>query len=332
MNNPWATSCRGGLLFFALLINILTGCASAPQTAQLLRQQSIEHLQVLPQKQELTQVPFYPQKKYQCGPAALATVLQQSGVNVSPLELVPEIYLPARQGSLQIEILAASRRHGRIAYRIDPNLQSLFKEVSAGNPVLVLQNLGLSWAPTWHYAVVAGFDFSTEKVILRSGVIERHQTSLDTFERTWARSKYWGIVVLPPDKLPETADALRYVKTVAALEKINRWKDANTAYNTALTRWPGNLIAQIGLGNSYYRLKNLPASEQAFRSASLEHPDSGAAFNNLAQVLLEQGKIIEAKSHVQRAIEIGGPQLENYQETLREINQQQKIKQPKVND
>jgi ABC-type bacteriocin/lantibiotic exporter with double-glycine peptidase domain len=200
----------GGPIFFALFIILLTGCATAPQTARLL-----EHPQGLPQKHELTQVPFYPQKKYQCGPAALATVLQQSGVNISPLELVPEIYIPARQGSLQIEILASSRRHGRIAYRIEPNLQSLFKEVSAGNPVLVLQNLGLSWAPTWHYAVVAGFDFTSEKVILRSGVEERHQTSLNTFERTWARGKYWGIVVLPPDKLPETADAQRVLRSLA---------------------------------------------------------------------------------------------------------------------
>jgi len=326
MSNLKAIPSWGGLLLSTLLISILAGCASAPQTALLLKQQSLEHTQRLPQKHELTQVPFYPQKEYQCGPAALATVLQQSGVNISPLELVPEIYIPARKGSLQIEILAASRRHGRIAYRINPDLQSLFKEVSAGNPVLVLQNLGLSWAPTWHYAVVAGFDFTSEKVILRSGIIERHQTSLGKFERTWARGRYWGIVVLPPDKLPVTADAERYVKTVAALEKINRWQDANTAYNTALKRWPGNLIAQMGLGNSYYRLKNLPASEQAFRSASIEHPDFGPAHNNLAQVLLEQGKILEAKSHVQRAIDIGGPQLENYQDTLREINQQQKLK------
>ncbi len=321
MQDLRAAHYSGGPIFFALLIILLTGCATAPQTARLL-----EHPQGLPQKHELTQVPFYPQKKYQCGPAALATVLQQSGVNISPLELVPEIYIPARQGSLQIEILASSRRHGRIAYRIEPNLQSLFKEVSAGNPVLVLQNLGLSWAPTWHYAVVAGFDFTNEKIILRSGVEERHQTSLDTFERTWARGKYWGIVVLPPDKLPETADAQRYVKTVAALEKINRWQDANTAYSTALTRWPNNLIALMGLGNSFYMLKNLPAAEQAFRTASSEHPDFGAAQNNLAQVLLEQGKIIEAKKHVQRAIKLGGPQVESFQDTLREINQRQKVK------
>ena len=323
MHNSQATPYPGGLLFFVFLISLLTGCASAPQTERLLKQQLLERSKGLPQNHELTQVPFFPQKKYQCGPAALATVLQQSGVNISPLELVPEIYIPARKGSLQIEILASSRRHGRIAYRIDPTLESLFKEVSAGNPVLVLQNLGLSWAPTWHYAVVAGFDLTNEKVILRSGIEERHLTSLDTFERTWARSKYWGVVVLPPDELPVTADAQRYVKTVAALEKIKRWQDANTAYSTALTRWPDNLIAQMGLGNSYYMLKNLPAAEQAFRSASNDHPEFGAAFNNLAQVLLEQGKITEAKNHVQRAIELGGAQLENFKDTLTEINQRQ---------
>jgi len=325
MQNLRAIPYGGGLIFFVFFIFLLTGCAGTSQTFQLL-----EHPNGLPQSHELTQVPFYPQEKYQCGPAALATVLQESGVNISPLELVPEIYIPARKGSLQIEILAASRRHGRIAYRIDPDLKSLFKEVSVGNPVLVLQNLGLSWAPTWHYAVVTGFDLANEKVVLRSGIIERHQTSLATFERTWARGKYWGIVVLPPDKIPETADADRYIKTVAALEKINRWQDANTAYKTALTRWPGNLIALMGLGNSYYMLRNLPAAEKAFQIASNEHPDFGAAFNNLAQVLLEQGKVIEAKKHVQQAIKLGGPQLENFQHTLREINQQQKSKQLKV--
>ena len=318
-----ATPYPGGLLFFVFLLSLLAGCASAPQTELLLKQQLLEHPGGLPQSHELTQIPFYPQKKYQCGPAALATVLQESGVNISPLELVPEIYIPARKGSLQIEILASSRRHGRIAYRINPNLQSLFKEVSAGNPVLVLQNLGLSWAPTWHYAVVAGFDFTKQKVVLRSGMEERHQTSMDTFERTWARGKYWGIVVLPPDKLPATADASRYVKTVTALEKIKRWQDANTAYSTALTRWPENLIAQMGLGNSFYMLKNLPAAEQAFRSASNDHPEFGAAFNNLAQVLLEQGKVAEAKNHAQRAIELGGPQLESFKDTLAEINRLQ---------
>ena len=318
MSKLWATLSRGGLFVFILLIAILTGCASAPQTVRLRNQAS-----GLPQFHELTQVPFYPQEKYQCGPAALASVFQVSGFAITPADLVPEIYIPVRQGSLQAEILASSRRHGRIAYRIEPNLQTLLTEVSGGNPVLVLQNLGLSWVPTWHYAVVVGFDLKQEEVILRSGLEERHLTSLDTFERTWARSNYWGIVILPPDKLPITVDAQRYIKTVVALEGVNRWKEVQTAYATALSRWPGNLVAQMGLGNSSYMLKDFPAAEQAFREAISDHPDSGPAHNNLAQVLLDQGKITKAKFHAERAIELGGPQLPTFQATLREINKQQ---------
>ena len=68
---------------------------------------------------ELQNVPFFPQKAYQCGPAALATVLAASGIEVTPGELEPKIYLPQRRGSLQLELLAASRRYERLPYVID---------------------------------------------------------------------------------------------------------------------------------------------------------------------------------------------------------------------
>jgi hypothetical protein len=298
-----ATLFKGGLRAVILFIVIsLGGCATAPQTAQLL-----DHTSGLPKHYEISKVGFFPQKKYQCGPAALATVFQFAGVDVLPEDLVPEIYLPARQGSLQIEILAASRRHDLVAYHIEPYMEDLLKEVAAGNPVLVLQNLGLSWLPSWHYAVVVGFNLTTKTLVLRSGVEKSH---------------YWGIVVLSPDVLPETAQPQRYIKTIIGLESIKHWHAAQTAYKTALHRWPNNLIALIGLGNSSYQLKDLATAEQAFRTAIHYHPDSAPANNNLAQILLEEGKFSEAKTYALHAITIGGPQLTTFQATLREINQQ----------
>ena len=86
----------------------LTGCAT-PQVAALLARPPA----TLPARVELTGVPFHPQEEYQCGPAALATVLVHAGVATTPDALVPEVYLPARGGSLQAEMLAAARRHGR---------------------------------------------------------------------------------------------------------------------------------------------------------------------------------------------------------------------------
>ena len=41
---------------------------------------------------ELTQTPFFPQQSHQCGPAALATALGASGVDVTPDDLVPQTY------------------------------------------------------------------------------------------------------------------------------------------------------------------------------------------------------------------------------------------------
>src|SRR5205823_8928965 len=129
----------------------LCGCAGlAPQTATLRETLA----PALHERFELTQVPFFPQDEYQCGPAALATALASSGVKVTPEELVPQVYIPERKGSLQVEMLAAARRHGLISYQLAPRLEDLLRELNAGTPVIVLQNLGIG--ESWHYAVAIG--------------------------------------------------------------------------------------------------------------------------------------------------------------------------------
>lgn len=303
----------------AILV-LLSACAIAPQTQRLLATPNN-----LPDKIELGQIPFFPQQRYQCGPAALATILTHSGVNTSVSTLVNEIYLPSRLGSLQAEILASTRHHGRLPYRIAPDMHTLLSEIAAGNPVLVLQNLGLNWIPQWHYAVAMGFDLNKRKIILRSGTIARHITDMHTFELTWARSQYWGILALPVETLPASTDAERYLRTVVALENTQttkqQWPMIHTAYRTALSRWPDNLIAQMGLGNSAYQLADLNTAAQAFRNAVRDHPNAGVAYNNLAQILLEQGKLDDAEKQAQRAVTLAGPHLESYRFTLADIQQ-----------
>ncbi|MGA0033840.1 MAG: hypothetical protein ACO3HA_10980, partial [Burkholderiales bacterium] len=80
---------------------LLAGCA-APQTGALRMQVPAG----LPAQAELAAAPFFPQEEYQCGPAALATVLAYSGAAATPEVLVPQVYLPGREGSLQTEMLA----------------------------------------------------------------------------------------------------------------------------------------------------------------------------------------------------------------------------------
>lgn len=302
----------GGL--FLLCSTLLVGCAASLNLTAIRT-----HAHLLPEKIELSAVPFFPQEEFQCGPAALATTLSWSGIKTDADTLVPMMYLPAKQGSLQAELIATSRRHGRIAYQLRPSFEALLSEVAAGHPVLVLQNLGLSWYPVWHYAVVVGFDLQREEVILRSGTIERRIIPMRVFYNTWNRSGLWSIVVLSPKSMPETVEREPYLKAIAALELTRQWESMRDAYQQALARWPGTLVALIGLGNSVYQMGDLSAAEAAFRQAAANHPTSAVALNNLAQVLADQGRLAEAVDFAQAAVKLGGPFRANAEQTLAEI-------------
>ncbi len=272
----------------------------------------------LPSRVELKTVPFYPQNDYQCGPAALAMALTWSGLPREPNQMVSEVYSPALKGSLQPALIGAARRSGRLAYPIN-GMKVLLREVASGKPVIVLLNLGLSWYPKWHYAVVVGYDLPEGFVELHSGKMVREYFPFRVFQNTWARSNYWGLLVLSPLDLPATAEEKPYLQALLGLEKARQLKAAVQGYETALGRWPGSLGALMGLGNSFYALGKLTRAETAFREASRLHPTSGPAFNNLAQVLWEQGRQGEALRAVQRAVALGGPQSGIYRGTLKEI-------------
>jgi tetratricopeptide (TPR) repeat protein len=308
MLRGFTTPAAAGVFIFILVF--LAGCAT-PQTSALLG----APLATLPARAELAAVPFFPQEDYQCGPAALAEVLAHNGVPATPESLLEQVYIPDRQGSLQAEMLGAARRHGMVAYRLQPRLADVLGEVAAGTPVIVLQNLAFDFAPLWHYAVVVGYDLAKEEVVLRSGVTRRLAMTLSNFERVWARSGYWAMAALAPGRLPASADPDGYAAAVAALERLNA-AAARTAYEAGRARWPGHLLLDIGAGNAAYALKDLAGAEAAYRRASEAHPESADAWNNFAQALAELGRNDEALAAARRAVGIGGPRLAAYRETL----------------
>jgi tetratricopeptide (TPR) repeat protein len=292
---------------------VLAGCA-APQSQRMAGAPPAG----VPAQAEIAGAPFYAQEDYQCGPASLASVLAYAGREATPASLLPQVYVPGRKGAFQAEMLAATRRHGLVAYRIAPRLEDLLREIAAGNPVLVLQNLALDWAPLWHYAVAIGYDLGAREIILRSGVTRRLVMSLDTFERTWARSEHWAMVALAPPRLPASAQELAYLAAVAALERQDP-AIAERGYEAGLARWPGSAAAAIGLGNARYAQRDLSGAAAAYREATQRHPRFADAWNNLAQALSELGNRDAALAAARRAVEIGGLRLEQYRETLQSV-------------
>ncbi len=295
------------------LLILLSGCAT--QTSALLH----EAPDTLPRRVELSGVPFFPQERYQCGPATLAMALQNSGVAIEPNALVEEVYVPKLEGSLQVEMLAAGRRNGAFTITIPTNLESLLTEVASGNPVVVLQNLGLSWIPRWHYALVVGYDLDQSEIILRSGTTLRLVMSLSTFEHTWERSGYWGMVALPPGQLPKTAQEAPSVAALIAFENGGSAKLARIAYRAALQRWPDNLQLMIGSGNTAAAEGDYLAAANAFQRATKHYPENVPAYNNLAMMLGKLGRYGEARIVAEKAVALGGPWHDAAMETLRSI-------------
>lgn len=310
-----ATPALAGVLLGAVLL--LSGCATPPQLAQLERQWPAQ----LPDRVLLAQVPFYPQEDNLCGPATLAMVAQAAGKSVTPEQLTPQVYLPGRQGALQLEMLAAARRQGLVAYPLAPMLQALLIEVASGHPVLVLQNLALSISPMWHYAVVVGFDRERREILLHSGTTARMGMPLSTFEHTWARSDHWAFRVSLPTQLPVTAQPDAWASAVASLERVDA-RAAQTAYATALGAWPGHRISLLGLGNTAYALGRPEEAARAFEATTQAHPDFADAWNNLAQVRLEQGQLDAARQAALKAVALGGPRLPGYRGLLDKIDSQ----------
>ncbi|GGO78431.1 hypothetical protein GCM10011348_10330 [Marinobacterium nitratireducens] len=275
------TAARSAAVLLCLLW--LGGCASRLPVSEIDRLADS-----LPVFAELKDVPFYPQELYQCGPAALATVLVHRDRSVTPDSLVPQLFIPERHGSLQIEMKVATRRQGLPAFAGPDSLDGLLAEIAAGRPVIVLQNLGLELLPQWHYAVAVGYDLAEQMLILRSGTEKRLLTPLGLFERTWERSGRWSLLALPPNELPLQIEPATAVRDALDLEQTHP-DAARQTLLAASRRWPDDYLAQMAAGNAELAAGQPTGAGAAYQRALKIRPDAAEAWNNLAYSLDARG-------------------------------------------
>jgi tetratricopeptide (TPR) repeat protein len=300
---------------FLALVLWMVGCAAPTPTLDARRVASQQTL-------ELTYVPFYPQQGALCGPTTLAEMLGATGATVPPAQLADRLYLPEREGSLQIELIAQTRQHLRVPYVLAPEWSAIERELHAGHPSLVLLNLGLDTVPVWHYAVVVGVDYAQQNIILRSGQNPRLLLPLDRFDRAWTRAERWALVITLPDHVPVTATPAGWLEAAYAMEAVGKLGEAEQAYEAGWRRWPQESTFAIALANRYYASGDLAAAETVLRT-QLRRGDEATLLNNLAQVLLERGQLAEAHPFAVKAVAMGGPLRQAYQATLDAIQMAQ---------
>lgn len=298
-------------LILPLLLALLAGCAAKYPIVTIDPASSVV----------LEETPYYPQGEYQCGPAALAMLLGGGGVDVEPDDLAPQTYIPGRHGSLQIELVAACRRHARIPYILDGHISSIIDEIQAGRPVLVLQNIGLNIFPVYHYAVVIGV-LSPDKLVLHSAGQRRMEMDLDKFLATWDRAGSWAMVALSPGDLPVSPDRERYLSSVAAFESSGYVSGATKAYRAAITIWPEDQTTLFALANNCLAMRKYSEAENLYKRLLLVDPGHIAVLNNLAETLVRQGRYAEAMAAVSQALGDPGFDHSPFRQTVLETEEE----------
>lgn len=221
---------------------------------------------------------------------------------LSQKELDARTLIPAKGGTLQIELMATARANGLLAYTLAPTFDALLQELEKQHPVIVLLNRSYAWYPLWHYAPVTGYDKQNQTILMHFADRPNEAMSIATFKRLWERSGNWGVVLLPPGHLPATASSEAFLRAAYDLEKTGMRDDAIVAYKSALERWPKETDILFALANACYQAKQFAAAEKYYRRLLSMEPAHPLALNNLADLLCHIGRRNEAMTIIKKAV------------------------------
>lgn len=233
-----------------------------------------------PASAQVRGVPVVEQQDKQCAAAALMMASASLGNTIGQEYWSKTVFTPGREGALPQDMLSAARREGLAAYLLE-SPQQLPAALAKDYPVIVLLNLRFGWWPQWHYAVVTGYDAGKNQVKLHAGRNEAETWKLALFERLWAHSGHWAMVIGHAGRIPDFVSEEGATRAAIGLEKAGKLKAAYIAYHALARHYPTQCVAFIGMGNTAHKLGESAVAEHAWQEAA-RHPDCAeAARNNL---------------------------------------------------
>ncbi|MGE8414477.1 MAG: peptidase C39 family protein [Pseudomonas sp.] len=209
---------RAALVVSACVLG-LAGCAGSAQP----------QIQRLPERVELNSVPFFRGEMYQSGPGALASMLSQQGIAITPGLLDKPLHLPGAEAQLKQNMQNLAREYGMVVYPLDANLAALLAQVAAGYPVLVRFTEGSAFWTEPRYAVLAGYNRDKQTVLLRGAKLRRQLMEFDAFESAWKDAGSFAVLIQAPNQLPAGVDRQRWLKAVNELAQAGQEQAAARA-------------------------------------------------------------------------------------------------------
>lgn len=142
-------------------------------------------------------VPFVQQTEYDCGPAALASVLSFRGKAADLERITASVYLPQLRGTLLMDLERYAKDEGFKTSSSAGTHDALKTAVRSNSPVICLLDLGYWFYRQPHFVTVIGFDDGNGLFIMHDGGIPNRTMRYEDFEKKWARAGKWMIVITP---------------------------------------------------------------------------------------------------------------------------------------
>lgn len=183
----------------------------------------------LPDRVELNGVPYFRGKANHSGAMALAALLRQQGIEITPGLLDKPLHLPDQVDQLQSSTQRVAREYGMMVYPLETSMRAVLAQVAAGYPVLVRYTDGAAFWSEPRYAVLVGYDRFKDSVLLRAADERRKIMSFSSFEAKWRDAGGWAVLIQNPVQLPAAVDRQRWLQAADELAKAGQEREAAKA-------------------------------------------------------------------------------------------------------
>lgn len=183
-----------------------------------------------------------------CGPACMESVLKHYGSNKTQKDVGNVVYEAATGSTNGADMLLYARNLGFDAYSWNSGIRDVKSKISAGVPVIVLQQNSTA-DTSGHFRVLTGYDDNTRRFDVMDPYYDNiTQLSYAQCERLWKSMGYWALAIVPTDKdtfSHELSDEnpVVHMDLSSALYKQHEYDKALKEINIALNLEPGNSYA-----------------------------------------------------------------------------------------
>ncbi len=183
-----------------------------------------------------------------CGPACLAAVMRSFGKEINQVEIGREVYDRSSSATNGADMLLYARDLGFSAYSWNTSIEDVKRKLSAGVPVIVLQQ-NSSTDTSGHYRVLTGYDDAAGKFYVMDPYYDDiTEMTYAQARKLWERMGYWALLVVPTQLDTFKADLgsrnpVVHMDLAYAKYKRGQYTEALKETNLALALEPRNTFA-----------------------------------------------------------------------------------------